>query len=133
MRTRGSHISTVLVFCVRSPKNCPNGYRTAVPPPGGGPLCGFNGQSGAGSQRHKCRAGGAPQWQTNTQSMLYPVYICAAGCQGHFVRWGAAGGGAVIFNGKVRNYATQRTDTSVQATLMHCMDHKHSIHNAKAC
>ena len=38
-----------------------------------------------------------------------------------------------IFNGKVRNYATQRTDTSVQATRMHCMDHKHSIHNAKVC
>ena len=27
----------------------------------------------------------------------------------------------------------QRTDTSVQATRMHCMDHKHSIHNAKVC
>ena len=31
------------------------------------------------------------------------------------------------------NYAIQRTDTSVQATRMHCMDHKHSIHNVKAC
>ena len=27
----------------------------------------------------------------------------------------------------------QRTDTSVQATRMHCMDHKHSIHNVKVC
>ena len=73
MRTPCSHLSTIFVFCVRSPKNCPNGYRTAVPPLGGR------------VQRTKL------------------------------------------------NYAIQRTDTSVQATRMHCIDHKHSIHNVKVC
>ena len=34
---------------------------------------------------------------------------------------------------KSGNYAIQRTDTSVQATRMHCMDHKRAIHNVKVC
>ena len=38
-----------------------------------------------------------------------------------------------IFNGKVWNYAIQRTDTSVQAAHMHCMGHWYAIRGVKAC
>ena len=38
-----------------------------------------------------------------------------------------------IFNGKVRNYAIQRTDMSTHVTHLQCMGHKYSIHNVKAC
>ena len=36
-------------------------------------------------------------------------------------------------NGKVWNYAIQRTDTSVRAAHMHCMGHWYSIRGVKAC
>ena len=39
----------------------------------------------------------------------------------------------VEFNGKVWNYAIQRTDTSVRAAHMHCMGHWYAIRGVKAC
>ena len=52
--------------------------------------------------------------------------LCTLGCGA-----GAAPGG--IFNGKVWNYAIQRTDTSAQAARMHCMGHWYAIRGVKAC
>ena len=72
-------------------------------------------------------------WITDTPSIVWKRAHHSLGSSNRLTcplrNFGTCG----IFNGKVWNYAMQRTDTSAQAARMHCMGHWYAIRGVKAC